>query len=171
MHAELQICLIQGVPECLKVVSSVRAQLLSDFNQALLTFLDEAAQAAVRRHPLLVFTFSEASERHQSFINRIFQQAVQARRSFRVLSLNPPIDSSIDRVLKQIAASEGLSTQNLSDQHLLEIRMQCSRDLRSAILTLQFKAAGKILGHLDKSGKGSSKRLLPNTKKKNKGSE
>ena len=56
-----------------------------------------------------MFTFSEASERHQSFQNRIFQQAVQAHGSFSVLSLNPPTDKSIDQVLKQIAASEGLS--------------------------------------------------------------
>ena len=45
-HTELQICLIQGLPECLKVVSSVRAQLLSDFNQALLTFQRAVDQAA-----------------------------------------------------------------------------------------------------------------------------
>ena len=41
MHAEPTLCLIQGIPECFKVVSSVRVQLLSDFNQALITFLSE----------------------------------------------------------------------------------------------------------------------------------
>ena len=77
---EQQICLIQGLPECLKIVSSVRAQLLKDFNDALTTFLnlvdENARKGQTRKHPLIIFTFSDPSERHQAFVNRVFSQHV-----------------------------------------------------------------------------------------------
>ena len=59
-----------------------------------------------------------------------------------MFNLNPPTERGIDKVLKHIAEQEELC---LADSQLLEIRNQCNKDLRNAIITLQFLAAGKTL--------------------------
>lgn len=56
------------------------------------------------------------------------------------MQLNPPTDALIDKVLRQIVREE--SVNHLSDTRLVEIRSQAQRDLRNAIMNLQFSAAG-----------------------------
>ena len=59
------------------------------------------------------------------------------------MQLNPPTDALIDKVLKQIVREE--SVNHLSDTRLVEIRSQAQRDLRNAIMNLQFSAAGSSM--------------------------
>ena len=58
------------------------------------------------------------------------------------LNLNPPTERSIDKVLRSVAESEDLL---MSDQQLVEVRCQCNRDLRNALVSLQFLAAGRTM--------------------------
>ena len=60
------------------------------------------------------------------------------------MALNPPIDKEIDKVLKMIVSYEGLNKRNMTDSRLLEIRTQANRDMRNAIMTLQFESAGRM---------------------------
>lgn len=63
-----------------------------------------------------------------------------------MFNLNPPTERGIDKVLKHIAECEDLC---LSEQQLVEIRNQSNKDLRNAIVTLQFLAAGKSIEEMD----------------------
>jgi DNA polymerase III delta prime subunit len=62
--------------------------------------------------------------------------------SLFVLNLNPPTERGIDKVLKCVAEGEELC---VSDGQLVDIRNQCNRDLRNAMVTLQFMAAGRTM--------------------------
>ena len=77
-----------------------------------------------------------------------------------MLTINQPTEKQIQAVLKNIVASEQIDSGHINDQHLKEIRMICQRDLRSAIMTLQFKAAGKSYQTIYSSNK---KLKLPNS--------
>lgn len=79
-----------------------------------------------------------------SFLTKLLSKELQSLRGSSILtfSLNPPTEKGIDKTLKHIAECEDLC---LTDAQLLEIRSQCNKDLRNAIVTLQFLAAGKTL--------------------------
>ena len=73
--------------------------------------------------PLIILTLSDPAERSKSFLNRMFDAStVQRHPKFKLLQLNPPTDALIDKVLKNIVKSEGVT--HLSDNRLVEIRTQ-----------------------------------------------
>jgi DNA polymerase III delta prime subunit len=49
----------------------------------------------------------------------------------QILNINPPTDLSIDKILRHIVEME--SIVNLTDDQLIDIRVQCNKDLRNAI--------------------------------------
>jgi DNA polymerase III delta prime subunit len=65
-----------------------------------------------------------------------------------VFNLNPPTERGIDKVLKMVAEGEQLC---MNDGQLIDIRNQCNRDLRNALVTLQFLAAGRTMEGLFQS--------------------
>jgi hypothetical protein len=129
---EPKICIVQGVPECLKLVSSMRTQLLRDFNN----ILDQVLVETKFRRPLLVFIFSDPVERSKGFLNKIFSRSVLEHSKTGQLVLNPVTDKNVMSVLEEIAASQGIYEQQLSRQKLQEIKDTCNHDLRNAIQTL-----------------------------------
>ena len=138
------ISLIQGLPECLKMITSARTQFINDLNSALHDFLisidTRAKRSPNQKLPLIILTLSDSAERTVSFMNKMFHSVVSSHAKFRTLKLNEPTDLSIDKVLRQIVRIEGV--KHLTDGRLIEIRTQAQRDLRNAIMTLQFSSAG-----------------------------
>lgn len=165
-----KLCVVQGLPECLKIVSSYRYQLNRDFNSIL-----EEVLADGPKRPLLVFIFSDPQERTKSWLNKIFSQKVLEHPKTGQLVLNPVTDKNISAVLEEIAAKQAIFETHLSKQQLQEIKDTCNKDLRNAIQTLQFFSIGKTMRHQsetmlgkklakvseegsDRSGKGSHKK-------------
>ncbi len=119
-----------GFPLCLKIFSPRRFEFIKDFNDALkqIVFSTDVT-------PLIVFSLSDSQERVPTFINKILCKEIlqQKGQAFVTFSLNPPTEKGIDKTLKHIAECEDLC---LADSQLLEIRNQCNKDLRNAIVTL-----------------------------------
>ena len=132
------ISLIQGLPECLKMITSARTQFINDLNSALHDFLisidTRAKRSPNQKLPLIILTLSDSAERTASFTNKMFHTTVQSHARFKILKLNEPTNESIDKVLSKIVRIEGV--EHLTDDRLLEIRTQAQRDLRNAIMTL-----------------------------------
>lgn len=122
----------------------MRTQLIRDFNDVLHDSLEDGPQ-----RPLLIFIFSDPKENIRSFLPKIFSKQVLDSPKTGKLMLNPVTEKSIGQVLESIAASQGIDETHLSRQRLTEIRDTCNRDLRNAIQTLQFSAAGKTIKHLN----------------------
>ena len=74
--------------------------------------------ANISKLPLMIFTFSDPSEKSQTFFNKIFNKAIQNSPWFKTLALNPPIDKDIDRVLKGIISVEGIDKRHLAESKL-----------------------------------------------------
>jgi hypothetical protein len=131
---------LNGLPECLKIFTSKKMELLKDFNSVLENVVLKSSD---NQSPLLVFTFSDSNERSNGFLNRIFSKNVMAQKdgAVKILNLNPPTEQQIDKILKQILEAE--SILHISDEKIKDIRVQSNKDLRNAIQTLQFYAAGK----------------------------
>lgn len=127
---EPKICVVQGVPECLKIVSSMRAQLNRDFNAMLEQALVEMPG---KKRPLLIFVFSDPVERSKSFLFKIFSKTILENPKTEQLTLNPVTEKNIGNVLESIAANQGIYETKLSKQQLHEIRDTCNKDLRNAI--------------------------------------
>ena len=134
-------------------MSSARATFVKDFNAALEGFFENITERIHKasltgggqqlRLPLIILTLSDPAERSNSFLNKMFFASNQKHPKFRTMLLNPPTDALIDKVLRQIVREEGVN--HLSDTRLVEIRSQAQRDLRNAIMNLQFSAAGSKL--------------------------
>ena len=94
-----------------------------------------------------------------SFLSKVLSKELASQRGSSIVSfsLNPPTEKGIDKALKHIAECEDLC---LSDAQLLEIRAQCNKDLRNAIVTLQFLAAGKTLAKQSQTSKRRRGRVL-----------
>ena len=139
--------MISGFLLCLKIFHPRRIEFIKDFNEALKTIVFSGQPT-----PLIVFTLSDSQERVPTFIGKILSKEIMAQKgsSVFVFNLNAPTERSIDKMLKTVAEGEQLC---LADQQLLEIRNQCNKDLRNAIITLQFLAAGKSLEELPVQGK------------------
>ena len=126
------------------MITSARTTFINDLNSALHNFLvnieARSRRSPNQKLPLLILTLSDSAERTASFMNKMFHNVVQSHARFKTLKLNEPTDSSIDKVLRQIVRQEGV--KHLTDNRLVEIRTQAQRDLRNAIMTLQFSSAG-----------------------------
>ncbi|CDW87611.1 cell cycle checkpoint protein rad17-like [Stylonychia lemnae] len=133
-----KILVINGIPECLTMFTPRRFEFIRDFNQAV-----QNVVFSQNRTPLIIFTLSEQQERSMSFIVKIFGKEIvqQKDKAVAFFNLNPPTEKGMDKLLKNIAFSENLNQVN--ERLISEIRDQSNRDLRNAITTLQFKAAGK----------------------------
>ena len=108
---------------------------------------------AQHKLPLIILTLSDPSELTKSFFNKMFDsQTVQQHHKFKSLQLNPATDTFIDKVLNRIVTSEGIT--HISKNRLIEIRTQSQRDMRNAIMTLQFSAAGYQMPRHQKISKG-----------------
>ena len=98
------ISLIQGLPECLKMITSARTQFIADLNSALLDFLlsidTRAKRSPNQKLPLIILTLSDSAERTASFMNKMFHSVVSSHAKFRTLKLNEPTDLQIDKVLR-----------------------------------------------------------------------
>ena len=92
----------------------------------------------------MIFMFSSSNELSKSFLKRVFSQEVLNNPRVSTLTLNRPTNTNIDKVLRTICSREGLGSRDISDNKVVEIRTQSGRDLRNAISTLQFYAAGKV---------------------------
>jgi hypothetical protein len=70
-----KICLVQNLPECLKLPSVYRHKLQADFNESLSQLLalssSEKGQTAQ-----IVFMFSQSSEITKPFVRRMFSQEI-----------------------------------------------------------------------------------------------
>lgn len=82
----------------------------------------------------LVFVFAESYERSHAFLSKTFSQQPPQ------ISLNPPTDAVILKVLTHIRDQEGV---NVADDTLRQIRDAANKDLTSAITMLQFQSSGK----------------------------
>ena len=99
------IALVQGLPECLKMITSARTTFINDLNTALLNFLlsidTRARRSPHQKLPLLILTLSDSAERTASFLNKMFHaNGVQSHPRFKTLKLNEPTDASVDKVLR-----------------------------------------------------------------------
>ena len=125
-----RVIVFTGFPLCLKIFNPRRFEFIRDFNDALkqIVLSKEAT-------PLIVFSLSDSQERVPSFLSKVLSKELQALRGSTIatFSLNPPTEKGIDKTLKHIAECEELC---LTDAQLLEIRSQCNKDLRNAIITL-----------------------------------
>lgn len=99
-----------------------------------------------------------------SFITKIFGKDIvqQKEKSVAFFNLNPPTEKGMDKLLKNIAFYENLN--QISDRLIAEVRDQSNRDLRNAITTMQFKAAGKKKSEFIDYSK-SSKQIKANNRR------
>lgn len=89
----------------------MRNQLNRDFNAVL-----EETLINTNKRPLLIFIFSDPLERSKSFLFKTFSKIVVEQAA--KITLNPVTDTAIDKVLRQITASEGIYENKISDSHL-----------------------------------------------------
>ena len=146
--------MINGFLLCLKIFHARRFEFIKDFNDALKSIVLSPLAT-----PLVIFTLSDSQERLSTFHSKLFaRDLLQLRNeSFFVFNINPPTEKSIDRVLKTIAEGEELC---MSDGQILEIRNQCNKDLRNAIITLQFMSAGRTMEGLLYSQQSAHRKVV-----------
>ena len=102
--------MFNGVPECLKIWSPKKTQLLKDFNDQVEQFIEESSRLKLKP-PLIIFTFSDPNEITKPFLNKLFSRRImqdhQTTGFVKILQLNPPTDKEIEKVLHQIINREG----------------------------------------------------------------
>lgn len=79
------IALIQGLPECLKMITSARTQFIADLNSAVHEFLlmnEIRAKRNNQKLPLIILTLSDSAERTPSFMNKMFHTVVSKHEKF-----------------------------------------------------------------------------------------
>lgn len=152
--------MINGFLLCLKVFHPRRFEFIKDFNDALRSLIFSPGQT-----PLLIFTLSDGQDRLPTFHAKLFSKDILSLKGTALIhfNLNPPTERSIDKVLRTIAESEELC---LSEGQLLDIRNQCNKDLRNAIVTMQFLAAGKSAAMVQSQVSERSKRVKGNNRTK-----
>jgi len=74
-------------------------------------------------------------------MHRMFSDDLTSNSKFNKFELNPPTEIEVLKILKKIVKDQEIS--HLSDAQIVEIKNQSNKDLRSAIMTLQFQAAPK----------------------------
>ncbi len=146
--------MINGFLLCLKIFHARRFEFIKDFNEAL-----KSVVLSPLSTPLIIFTLSDSQDRLSSFHSKLFVREILQLRgeSFFVLNLNAPTEKSIDKVLKIVAEGEELC---MGDGQLVDIRNQCNKDLRNAIITLQFMAAGRTMEGLLHSQHSVQRKVL-----------
>jgi hypothetical protein len=70
---------IDGVPECLKMYTKRKPQLLRDFTEVVELIISSQYEI-----PLIIFTFSDSSERCNSFLNKIFGARIMDQKGQKV---------------------------------------------------------------------------------------
>lgn len=95
---------------------------------------------------MVVFTFSDPNERSNSFLNKIFSKRIleEKNQSVHVVNINPPTEAKLQKVLKTIVDNE--KVYSLGEDVIAQIVHSSNKDLRNAVQTLQFYAAGKKPG-------------------------
>jgi hypothetical protein len=63
------------VPECLKIWSPMKAQLMKDFNDEIEKTIEETSRLNLKS-PLLIFTFSDPNEQTKQFLNKLFSRRI-----------------------------------------------------------------------------------------------
>ena len=88
----------------------MKQKLLRDFNQILEQAIYDSASNQFKAH-LMIFTFSDPNELTKQFLNKIFSRKIMdeylAAGYVRQLSINPPTDREIEKVLFNIINKEG----------------------------------------------------------------
>ncbi len=71
--------------------------------------------------PLLLFVLSDSAERSNSFLSKIFPKELLSLKDtkFNVLSLNPPTEKNIIKVMRAIIVSEEI---DIADSKLEDIK-------------------------------------------------
>lgn len=127
--------------------------MLQDFNK----MIEEIAfKRYFQMPPLILFSLSDSEERSAAFPLKVFSKKISDGMGtvLKVLKINPPTEKVILDILDKISYNENL---NLSKEVLKDLLLQSNKDLRSAIMTLQFRTA-----RITNRQGNSSKRLKTN---------
>ena len=85
----------------------------------------------------MVFTFSDPSEQHDKFLNKLFGDKIMKTLSIsshvKCLKMNSPTEAQRDKILKSIMDREGIFSGKIDLEH---IKTKAQKDLRSGIQLL-----------------------------------
>lgn len=88
----------------------------------------------------MIFTFSDPNELTKQFLNKTFSRKIMdeylAAGYVKQLSINPPTDREIEKVLFNIINKEGGTNLAVNKFQIDDIKQKANRDLRSAIQLL-----------------------------------
>lgn len=145
-----KVIVVNGLPECLKVYSVKKFEMLQQFNDLIEKFLESNS------HNLLVFIFSNNRERNKNFLTKIFNNSVLNKSDdvVKILSLNPITDKNIMKALRDVVRDCGMK---ITEEKLDEIVKGANKDINNALQTLQLYSANKM-GHEGSQLNHNSKR-------------
>jgi len=154
-----RVVIINGLPECLKIFSPKKIEMLIDFNQVISQVLETQGSG------LLVFIFSDNRERNKNFLNKIFNSTILESPDDVVkrMELNPVTSANITKILRKAVNDNGIS---LTNDAIDDIVKNSSQDVNNALLTLQLYSAGKM-GNESSSSSRKSKRKKTGSKRTN----
>ena len=131
-----KILVINGVPEWLKSYSIKKFGMLSEFNTKLNQII------STEQTNLVVFTFWDSKERNKTFLSKIFSDSIlENYLSVKTINFNPVTEKNIKKILQYAVSDSGIAIDKFK---LEDIIKNSGKDIRHALQTLQFHAAGKM---------------------------
>lgn len=129
----------------MKIWSPQKMQLIRDFNETIESSIDDIVRHNLKS-PLLIFTFSDPNEVTKQFLNKLFSRRIMqeymSKGFIKTMSINPPTDKEIEKVLYTIINKEGATNLAINKFQIEDIKQKANKDMRSAIQLLQFYTAG-----------------------------
>ncbi len=135
-----------SLPQCLTLWSKQKPVFLRDFHQGLESFIEQTSGV---QSPLLIFSFGDPNEQTKQFLSKLFSPKIMGEYLLegvvRTLSLNPPTEKEIEKILFSILDKEVHSLNIAQNKFMIQdIKIKANRDLRSAIQLLQFYSANRL---------------------------
>ena len=100
-------------------------QLIRDFNES----IEKGIQKNLRENfksPLIIFTFSDPNEVTKQFLNKLFGRYIMqdcvGKGFVKTMSINPPTDKEIEKVLYNIINKEGATNLAINKFQIEDIK-------------------------------------------------